>query len=430
MPRAGDASAPAGRGSNASVASEQRSRRPLRLWVLMGLLVIVAWFGGRYALKRHWLSEADRALQSYRFGDAERVLTRAQRWFRDDGQIHLRQARLYRLQGDADRAMRHLNAAAETGVPRQRIGVSEQLITIQSGGAAEAHGLFPVLAQMTAHEGPLVLEAYAMGHALAGQYSQSQEMLRLWMQADPSDARPLFWMGTVLQQNGYAKEAREAFNRALQLDPQMARARAALAESYVRSGYLVRAAKHYRTAVAQIPEDRESKIASAILDLEFGDTERAVQTLESILARQPAHYDSAQALALHYQRQQRAEEIVRVVAPVIRRVPYDASLNYLLASAHAALGQEERSAKYYDVFLESHRRLTELKQKQQQLEDQEPTPQDALLLAEEFLKYDWKSAVRWVDQAAILAPADPRTEQLLEACEALSAGDPLSQPAF
>ena len=106
-----------------------------------------------------------------------------------------------------------------------------------------------------------------------------------------------------------------------------------LGTAYMRNGRFERAEPLLKRAVELGGNDPEPRIQLALLLFATGKQDKAVSDLTGIVKQDRAFTDAGAALAVMYIKQDRGEDAVRILSPLLKRQPDNISLNNLLGSA-------------------------------------------------------------------------------------------------
>jgi len=149
------------------------------------------------------------------------------------------------------------------------------------------------------------------------------------------DAVTLYDLGFVLEGQGRAAEAMDAYRRALARDPNHAPAHTNLAAMLAHQGRVAEALAHFVEAVRVTPEDPDAHNNLGSVLVQIGQLDRARAELLAAIALEPKHADAHANLGVLLLRDGRAEEARRHFEAALEANPEQ-------TVARAALGRQVR----------------------------------------------------------------------------------------
>lgn len=398
--------------SSASGAGKSGFRR----WRLMISTIVFAVIALAWILRvvpHQCISRAKTAMESWRFEEAKRQLQNYPTWGTDAGRVYFLRARIDWQQSGYARAMEHLRSAKTAGFDFNAIRREQMLMVVQNGGLSPnlMSRLESILKQSPADQ-PIVYQVFANALFQAGNASAAQELLDRWSEEYPHDGRPHYW-------KGYLWHLLEDADSALAMYAESTNRDAQLVESYVEQAAIWsdradydQAEKVYRRACAAAPDRLDTRIAWGKTLWKMHRKSEAAELLEPIVEQQPTVYPIGRLVAQYYAEQKDCENVIATLRPMMETYPDDATLNYMLASAHHEVGNKSESRAAMEKFLVANESIDRLRSS---LFDVPPSEQysEALRRALAFRRYDWKRSMEWLTRAAQIQPDSPEPHAFL-----------------
>jgi tetratricopeptide (TPR) repeat protein len=157
-----------------------------------------------------------------------------------------------------------------------------------------------------------------------------------------SDAEADAWLGDLLVHMGRSEEALSRINKALAVDPNLAVAHASLGTLRMSENKTAEARTHLEKAIALGSANEFVHFAYAYAVLSGGaagsdDVTSAVRALERAIALRPGYSDAKLLLAYAYLTAKRAQDVVTLLAPLLKAEPTNHPAALRLAEAHLQL---------------------------------------------------------------------------------------------
>ncbi|MFM8581969.1 MAG: tetratricopeptide repeat protein, partial [Planctomycetaceae bacterium] len=185
-------------------------------------------------------------------------------------------------------------------------------------------------------------EAYVNGFFSTYNFPEAFKLLEVWQKDYPRDAQPHYCRGLYETHVGSETEAVKELRRALELAPQRDEIRRFLAEGLIDLEQFDEAEVHIRYLVQRQPGNADLTTALAHCLLEKGDLNEARKVLEAQLKTEPDSPPTRLVMGQLEIREQRPEEALRWLEPIVKARPleYNARFQYATALQHAGRGSE------------------------------------------------------------------------------------------
>ncbi len=270
----------------------QQSRiRPARALAATGLFVVLAaaaLWGGLYGVRWYHLRAAAAARERKDYAAEHEHLLACLKLGGASADLYLQAARSARRLGSFSEAERFLKQCERLQGPTWGGDLEKILVGIQSGNVSVDQSVVLDYWRQAPEGEPavpelldLVSQAYIDRYDLA----DANMVLDLWVERDPTNAKPILARGWVLQQRSLAPQrAIPDYQRAVELEPANTLARLRLAEALVVSGQVQEALPHLEVLERQRPDDPLVLVNGAQAQRELGNLEEARRLLDLALA--------------------------------------------------------------------------------------------------------------------------------------------------
>ena len=156
----------------------------------------------------------------------------------------------------------------------------------------------------------------------------------------PADLPPV--RAEALARLGKIPEAEQAYRASLAANPKDRRSLQGLGGLELRQGKFTEAKQHYSEAQALAPHDPRVRLGLAAATASLGNVKEAVKILEGVDVR--ARSVAVQvALGSYYLRDNRANDAIAALGPVVAQVPQYMGARLLLATAYLAAGSPQQA---------------------------------------------------------------------------------------
>lgn len=398
-------------GSTESVAAARMGKRSRswRIWLLLGVLAVLATVFVRWGIADHYLLSAEQAIQYRRLAEAEERLRQAERWRADPARVAFLQLRTARLAEDGPRMREMLDRAKRRGTDPALIDLESWLIKAQSGAIEQLTADMSAMLAAYPDELHEIAEAWLSGLTLRQSWTAAAQSVAVWLTLDPNDPRAHLWQGRVARMREQRKRALEAFEQAVKLDPQMSEGRLEYAEELRFFNRWDESAAQYRRVLQADPEEYRAILGLAHANNSVGNYDEAIPLLENLLKRMPSNYFARLLLGESFQAKEQPEKILEIVLPGLETWPLDKGYHYLLAQAYADLGKDACSEFHFQMVNEADEQVAQI---DKLLELVKTRPDDAELrydLGYLYMQYLWREeGAMWLQACLALDPHHAR----------------------
>lgn len=191
-------------------------RRRLVYWV--ALILICLALGAFFARPHFYAWRAERLLDAGSLIRARDIFQQAVDSGCDTPAFHLLRARCFRKLADFDSMSRALETAARQGAPDNVVRLELRMAEAQRGNL---DALEPQLSHLliSSSEPDEICDAFVSGCLLKYRLQDALQLLSVWEQDYPSDDRPHFLRGRILEHQVNFDAALKEFRRASELNP-------------------------------------------------------------------------------------------------------------------------------------------------------------------------------------------------------------------
>lgn len=323
-----------------------------KLLLVFGLLLIptltgvgVYWYRSQSLSRR--LAEAQSAVGSRQGGE---LLERLARAHPQNAEVLFLHARQLRLEGQNDRALAQLEAAAERGWPQPQ--VARELLLLHAG--TDFHRAEPDLqALLDIHpDDREALLALALGWCRQRNFDRAETLINGVLDQDPEDGVALCIRGRIRLQQQQPHDARPDLERALQLgsDRYFGRdARLLLAHCLLETGQFADARRRFEECRDEEPENPQVYFGLGRCAWYLGRWDEAANAFRQVLQLRPDHVDALSQLAYIHEERGELAQALRLLEQAARHDPKWSDLHFRMAKILLALGQKEQAAGHQKI---------------------------------------------------------------------------------
>jgi tetratricopeptide (TPR) repeat protein len=282
-------SAPAPPPPKKGAPRKAKSRR--RYWLAAALAAVAAGVGSWFftGQNREWRA-ARAALEVDDFPTARRSLERCREIWPRSHDVVFALARLERRGGgDVRKALILLEEAGRLGRPPEQLEFERMLLEAQAGGIGAAEPRLRAAIGRGGPDAPLACEARVKGWLQTRSIPEAHAACDDWVGRFPGDWRAHFWLGVVLQQEGYTALAAEEYGTAADANPGNFDTRLRLADALVNLSEFPRALPHLERCRDARPDDALVRFDLARSFHALGKDEEAEGLLQALVAENPKH---------------------------------------------------------------------------------------------------------------------------------------------
>ncbi|WDQ17976.1 tetratricopeptide repeat protein [Rhodopirellula sp. P2] len=369
----------------------------------LALLALIG-VGLYWGLPAYWVYRGEDALKAGRFAEADQYFEQASPWPSQRKASILGRVKVARFSGNPSRALALLTTAQSRGASSAQLEFERALLNIQSGNNASTSDA-PQLLVRFPERGSEIMEAVVNRDVQQGQNEQALQHVNDWIQAAPSNARAISYKAELLATSGDMDEAEALFRAAVRQDPQLRRARHGLAKLLKYVGKYQQAVDQFEIEMEREPDNVSLRLLRCDALLQMQQSDQAIEGLLEVLELDQLNFPARHTLASQLAKRGEHARVIEVLTPLRDEFADDASINYLLASAYSEQGDPKRSEQHMQQYLDGRKRLDELAMLTQSLSSESPDQATLLLIANDYLKYQWDVAEPWIVRAIQNFPA-------------------------
>lgn len=316
-----------------------------RAWLILALLAISAWWGGRHAWAWQQRRAGAQALERYHTDEARDYLAACLAIWPNDPVALLLASRAARRAGRHGEAEQHLRACERLLPHSDDVALEWSLVRAASGDLDDQLEEFlQQQVQRDASRVALVGEALTEGYARQYRIYEAFLCVDRWLKLQPDNVQALYLRGKVHTQTKKLQKGVPDFQRVVELDPTRLDARRWLALGLMESGRYAEALVHLDELQRRLPADANVVVHQARAYQGLQQTQQARRLLDGVLAEYPEHSSALRArgeieladqpaLAEHYLRQ------------AAKAAPYDYQIQHSLLRAltHQGKPKEEEA---------------------------------------------------------------------------------------
>jgi tetratricopeptide (TPR) repeat protein len=277
-----------------------------RPWLVALVLALTAgvgagsWFlAPRLRAAREW-DVARTALDDDDFPTARRALRICRNLWPNNPDVCVALTRLEERAGDLSGARAHLHDALRLGLPPDRVEFEQLLLNARGGAIAASASRLELIGKGDSPDAALAREALVQGWIQVRAIPEAHVACDAWIARFPEDWRARYWLGWVLESEGYNAFAAEEYRRASAANPGNIDVRFRLAETLLNMSDFPRALPHLDTCVAARPEEPAIGFARARCLQALGRAEEAEAALKTLVTKNPQHGAACLLLARLY----------------------------------------------------------------------------------------------------------------------------------
>ncbi|TWT70711.1 tetratricopeptide repeat protein [Crateriforma conspicua] len=401
---AGDKDADRGNDPESPTTKPRSSRgRLLVLGVALVALLVVAvlWGIGRWDAKIE--SQFDGLLASQQYDAAAEVLQR-RIWPLSPAEQAVKHARIARLKLQYTLADETLAAVGAEPGEYPSLDRESELLRLQETGEASSSKLQRLL-EGAPDDTNALFQAWTIGQLNTQNFAAAGGVLSQWMQSEPSQATPRFYMGAMLNTQSDYVTAETYFREALRLDPDFDNARLGLIEVLARQNRQDVALPIAKRLIRRRPDDAEALMWRAQLLTDLNRPAEAEPDLRQALRLRPELYDARLMLGKTLLQQGRAQEAKETLLPILQTFEQDVATLYLLARCDAQLGATTDSDQWLDQYVQAKSLKRSLFHRTQKMNERlrqgvQATADQLNQMARDHMAADWKAALPWLRDMA------------------------------
>ncbi len=341
--------------------------------------------------KKEYLTVAEKYLRAKKVEEAIELYEKVVRLDREDLNVRMQLAALYKLNGQIDRAVGELLEAADLKLQDGRIDEAHKLLT-------EARKLNP--------DNPRFSLKMAQVLRVKGQTSEAMALVQAALEKNPNDLEAQTFLGNLYFEEGKFQAAREIFTRILNYHPQNVNARYKMGRIHLAEGDIDRAFEFFEPLIDSYLKKKKEEKAIGLLGLILRLRRDHLPSMEKLAAilRESKDFKRLEqvdrAILAEYKKLGEKSKMLPYYAELVKLVPSDENLalEYRELKKELLVTEEEEAA--YDTWVPS--------------EEQEEEIRAQLAQADLYLKEGLVRLARRVVESLLLKyPNDPLLKQKL-----------------
>ncbi len=390
-----------------SVHSGAARKGHVRLIGMSLVLLALVGIGVYWGVPTYWVYRGEGALKAGRYAEADRNFELAESWPAQRDRAILGRVRVARFSGEPTRAIALLTTARSRGVASDQLEFERTLLEIQCGGNDAGIDEAPALLVRFPERGSEIMEAVINRDIRQGQNERALHHVNEWIEAASENPRAIAYKAELLATAGDMDAAEKLFQTAIRQDPALRRARHGLAKLMKYVGKYQEAVEQFDIEIANEPDNITLRLLRCDALLQMQRSDEAIEGLRDVLELDELNFPARHSLASQLAKRGEHAQVIEVLTPLMNRFADDASLNYLLASAYSEQGDAERADQHMQKHLDGRKRLDELAMITKSLSDGEPDRDALLMIARDYMKYQWDVAEPWIVRAIQNSPDTP-----------------------
>jgi tetratricopeptide (TPR) repeat protein len=292
-----------------------RWRRPARLILAVGLLVLLVWQVWIHTSAWNELQAGRAALQRDDPTEARRHFDRCLESWPRSSEANFLAAQAARRSGDLSAAEAYLKQAKGLGRSADDIEVEYALVRTQSGHFAEAESALLHHLNNGHPESPQILEVLVPAYIAEFRWVEARTVAAKWVKLCPDSVAAWKAQAEILERLRQTEAASSALRRVVELSPDDRKARLDLARLILETRQPPdEAAKHAEWLTQTNPRDAASLIQLAACREAQSRTEEAIALLDRVIAEK-----SADPKAFHLRGRLEMARSVAAALPFLRR---------------------------------------------------------------------------------------------------------------
>lgn len=268
--------------------STSRSRRLIRVVVLIGLLGVAGWQLFVHVSAWVHLNRGKAALLRDDPADARRHLEQCLQTWPRSGEAHFFAGEAARRCGDLEAAVDHLKVAADRGWAADAIALERALVRAQEGQLVDVEsGLLRDLAQHHPKSAQ-ILAVLVPAYYTQFRIVEAGEWSARWVELEPDSIKAWELRAELMERLRRRDETIDALRQIIRLNPDHANARLTLARLLVGTHQAVEeAAGHLAWLMEHDPNNPLVLVQLAICRDAQGQTDEAIALLDKVIAKYP-----------------------------------------------------------------------------------------------------------------------------------------------
>tara|TARA_R110002049_G_scaffold285698_1_gene466664 strand:- start:32938 stop:34305 length:1368 start_codon:yes stop_codon:yes gene_type:complete len=380
------------------------------------ILLLLAVSGLAWILRgipQQCIRRAEHAMLAMRFDEAEQYLSEYPSWGTDPGKVAFLQARVARSQEGYVRSLAYLNDAESIGFDPNATARERTLLAASSSlPNPQLLARLTNMADQAESDRPAVYEALANGTFQVGAVDEALDVLDRWSEEFPNDGRPFYWKGWMHQLLGDRKTALAMFIESTNRNPDMVDAYLAQATGWSALLRHDRALQAYRMALDAEPDRIDTRVAMGKLLWKLDQRNEAAELLKPIARSSPNIYPAGELVAQYHLMRNEPQQAISILQSMTQHFPDDASLNYMLASAHDQIDNIDESTAAMNQFFIANKELDQLRADRFDV-PLEQQYAEVIRRASQYRRFDWVQSLKWLDLATQSQPDNPEPHILL-----------------
>lgn len=332
-----------------------KGRSRTRTYLAMGSIIVLV-VGGylgwtEWTVLDHYRN-AVKAIEARNFPKAIEQLEVCKQAWPESGEIAFLLSRTARRNYDFVTAADELERAERLGWPADAIAFEQALMKTQQG---QRRSTEYSLIEAIRKGGPDTLYIVEiLGPAYAQSYSPglAVEVLEKWIEIEPNNPAPYYWLGEVAKRAERAPDARDYYTQALERDPTYRNAAVRLARELFEVRAYAEALQLLEPFLARDPKDREVRLLVAHACCEPSQLARARSLLEPLCEEFPTDAEVMLERGRLELREEHYAEAEKWLRQAFEKNPFDPQVSFNLSRALAGQGKADDIKQSRDRFIQ------------------------------------------------------------------------------
>jgi tetratricopeptide (TPR) repeat protein len=257
--------------------------------ILIAAAVIAWWYAApRIPAAREW-QVARAAVADDDFEGARRALAICQKLQPRNPETYILLARVERRAGDPRKAQDWLREARQAGAPADQVDFEQMLLAACSGAIRELAPRLRAIIEGDASRAELASEALVQGLIQARAIDEAHLACDARVHRYPEDWRARYWMGWLLEAEGFGTLAVAEYRKAADINPGNLGVRIRLAESLLNNSEYPLALPELEWCRKTSPDDPAIRFAMARCLQALGKNEEAEPLLQQVISENARH---------------------------------------------------------------------------------------------------------------------------------------------
>jgi tetratricopeptide (TPR) repeat protein len=320
--------------------------------VLLGvaaLVVSLAVVPGPGLVAQYDLYRGHKDLQRFHTDSGLEWLLAAERWAPEDAQTQYLLARALRRTGRYDDAARHLERAAQYGLPAARIQLERRLSLAQTARVRDVEAYLPEMLTSPGEDGEEICAAFVNGFCLSLDFGGASKLLDAWTADYPDSAEPYFRRGNVCYGQSDWEGAVSAYRKCLELDAARTKTRLLLAQCLLNRNDPALAEPCFRQVLRESPDNLAAWMGLGMCLLNLTRTDEARAAFLHVVERAPTDFEARQQLGVLEMHLRRPEVALEWIRPIAEAWPDDPAIAMVMAQGLEQTGLAAEAGKYWEV---------------------------------------------------------------------------------